>query len=57
AKRDNRKKTVSGSGDDTHVTEMGTIVYDIIVKDSPVLDGLPIPESSGSNSSEAVVPL
>ncbi|KAF2890934.1 hypothetical protein ILUMI_15240 [Ignelater luminosus] len=54
-KRDNRKKTGRGSGDDTHVTEMDTIVYDIIGKDSPVLDGLPIPESSGSNSSKAVV--
>ncbi|KAF2889268.1 hypothetical protein ILUMI_16905 [Ignelater luminosus] len=50
AKRDNRKKIRRGSGDDTHVTEMDTIVYDIIGKDSPVFDGLSIPESSGSNS-------
>ncbi|KAF2886079.1 hypothetical protein ILUMI_20095 [Ignelater luminosus] len=50
-------KAGRGSGDDTHVTEMDTIVYDIIGKDSPVLDGLPIPESSGSNSSEEVVPV
>ncbi|KAF2891034.1 hypothetical protein ILUMI_15139 [Ignelater luminosus] len=57
SKRDNRKKTRRGSGDDTHVTEMDTIVYDIIGKDSPVFDGLPISESSGSNSSEAVVPV
>ncbi|KAF2901498.1 hypothetical protein ILUMI_04681 [Ignelater luminosus] len=47
AKRDNRKKTGRGSGDDTHVTEMDTIVCDIIGKGSPVLDGFPIPESSG----------
>ncbi|KAF2883832.1 hypothetical protein ILUMI_22334 [Ignelater luminosus] len=57
ALRDNRKKTGRGGGDDTHVTEMDTIVCGIIGKDSLVLDGLPIPESSGSNSSEAVVPL
>ncbi|KAF2895975.1 hypothetical protein ILUMI_10199 [Ignelater luminosus] len=36
ATRDNRKKTGRGSGDDTHVTEMDTIVYDIIRNDSPV---------------------
>ncbi|KAF2892761.1 hypothetical protein ILUMI_13413 [Ignelater luminosus] len=53
AKRDNRKKIGRGSGDDTH----NTIVYDIIGKDSPVRDGLPIPESSGSNSSEVVLPV
>ncbi|KAF2879105.1 hypothetical protein ILUMI_27069 [Ignelater luminosus] len=52
-----REITGRGSGDDTHITEMDTIVYDIIGKGSPVLDGLPIPESSGSNSSEAVVPV
>ncbi|KAF2882182.1 hypothetical protein ILUMI_24008 [Ignelater luminosus] len=57
AKRDNQEKTGRGSGDDTHVTEMDTIVYDIIENDSPVLDSLPILESSGSNSSEAVVPV
>ncbi|KAF2892591.1 hypothetical protein ILUMI_13583 [Ignelater luminosus] len=55
AKRNNQKKTGRGSGDDTHVTEMDTIVYDIIGNDSPVLDGLPIPKSSRSNSFEAVV--
>ncbi|KAF2892590.1 hypothetical protein ILUMI_13582 [Ignelater luminosus] len=57
AKGDNQKKTGRGSGDDTHVTEMDTIVYDIIGNDSPVLDGLLIPRSSRSNFSEAVVPV
>ena len=39
------------------LTNFDHLVIDILGKDSPVLDGLEIPESSGSDAAQTSVPI
>ncbi|KAL1516191.1 hypothetical protein ABEB36_000110 [Hypothenemus hampei] len=47
AKRDNTRKTGTGGGKDLKINEVDSSIFDIIDSESPVLDGIDIPESSG----------
>ena len=52
AKRDKRNKTGEGGGRSCALDEADDLIYQIIGKESPVLDGLDVPESSGTSSAE-----
>ncbi|XP_062550304.1 uncharacterized protein LOC134215066 [Armigeres subalbatus] len=44
-KRDNARKTGTGGGYDAKTNDVDMLVYDILGKESPVLEGLSVPES------------
>ena len=46
------KKTGTGGGKKCKFDAIDNLVFEIIGTESPVLDGLPVPESSGSDSAE-----
>ena len=48
-KRDNKKQTGSGGGRAKVLDDNDSILLDIIGNESPVLDGLPVAESSGTD--------
>ncbi|CAG7716528.1 unnamed protein product [Allacma fusca] len=56
AKRDNQKKTGSSGGENCKFDEADLIVFDIIGIDSPVLDGINLPESSGTSEATLALP-
>ncbi|CAB3256954.1 unnamed protein product [Arctia plantaginis] len=56
-KRDNRLQTGSGGGKKCKYDDSDEMILKIIGKDSPAIDGLQIPESSGSNETKVYVPV
>lgn len=51
-KRDNRRKTGSAGGKKFKYDDADKIIFEIIGTESPILDGLEIPEASGKDSDE-----
>jgi hypothetical protein len=49
AKRDHKGKTGKSGGKDVQFDEVDLIILDILGSDSPMIEGLAVPEPSGSN--------
>lgn len=54
-KKDSRLQTGSGGGKKCRYDDADELIFKIIGKDSPALEGLPVPESSGSQDSQISV--
>lgn len=54
-KRDNRRKTGTAGGKKCRYDDADKLIFEIMGKEAPTLDGLEVPETSGNDTHETVI--